>query len=87
MRAPSFASNPSLTALLVSSLEDAVLNALETHFSRNRGSVNSARHDFYNKFQHAADDHDRDFVNKCGGDLDNTLIFVGLLFTLLLTTP
>ena len=57
-----------------------MLKALETHFSRNLETANSARVDFYNKFQRAADNHDRDFVKKCGGDLDTTLIFVGLLF-------
>jgi hypothetical protein len=73
---PFFIPDPLLTAFLVSSLEDAILKALETHFSRNLGTANSARSDFYNKFQRAADDHDRDFVKKNGGDLDTTLIFV-----------
>ena len=77
MRTPSLASNPFADGP-VSSLEGAIIRALETHFSRNGGTVNSARVDFYNKFQRAADDHDRDFVKQYGGDLDTTLIFVGL---------
>ena len=67
---------------LVSSLEGAIFKALETHFSRHLETSNSPRVEFYNKFQRAADDHDRDFVNKCGGDLGTTLIFVGLLLFL-----
>jgi hypothetical protein len=62
-----------------SSLDDAVLKALKTHFPRHPGTTNSARAEFYNKFQREADEHDHDFVKKCGGDLDTTLIFVGLL--------
>ena len=70
---------PLLNLFFVSSLEGAILKALDTHFSRHPETSNSARVEFYNKFQRAADDHDRDFVGKCSGDLDTTLIFVGLL--------
>ena len=69
-------SNHLLTPFLIFSLEDAIVKALETHFSRNLATANSARSDFYNKFQRAADDYDRDFLKKNSGDLDTTLIFV-----------
>ena len=54
-----------------------MLKALPTLFPHLVGTTNNARVEFYNKFQREADEYDRDFVKKCGGDLDTTLIFVG----------
>ena len=67
---------PPLIAFTPLRLEDAILKALETHFLRNSATTNNARTKFYNNFQQEADEHDSDFVKKCGGDLDTTLIFV-----------
>lgn len=77
-RHPFSVSNHFLIHFFVFSLENAVVKALETHFSRQLDTSNNPRDRFYDKFQRAADDHDRDFAKKCGGDLNTTLIFVGL---------
>jgi hypothetical protein len=68
-----------LTAFLVASFEDAVNDALKNYFPRLE-STSNARIEFYNKFQHEADEYDRDFLRKYSGDLDTTLIFVRFLF-------
>jgi len=52
--------------------------ALPSLFPNLLGTTNSARVEFYDKFQHEADDYDRDFTNKYGEDLDTTLIFVSI---------
>ena len=61
-----------------SSLEDAILKALPCLLSNLHGTTNNARVDFYDKFQRAADDYDRDFIKKYDEDLDTTLIFVSV---------
>ena len=69
---------PTLCSLFFfSSLEDAIKNALKNYLPRLE-STSDARVEFYNKFKCAADEHDSDLLNKYGGDLDITLIFVGL---------
>ena len=52
-------------------------NALKNYFPPLESG--NARVEFYNKFKREADDYDNDFLKKYGGDLDITLIFVGLL--------
>lgn len=52
--------------------------ALPSLFPNLDGTASSARVEFYNKFQRAADDYDRDFINKYDGDLNTTLIFVSV---------
>jgi len=42
------------------------------------GTTNNPAAEFYNKFQRAADDHDRDFIKKYDEDLNSTLIFVSI---------
>ena len=68
--------HPLLTEFFVPSLEDVVLKALPTLFPHLVGTTNNTRVEFYKKFQREADEYDRDFVKKCGGDLDTTLIYV-----------
>ena len=70
-----FASNSLLTVFIVASFEDAISNALKNYFPRLEPTSN-VRVEFYNKFQSEADGHDRDFLGKHNGALDNTLIFV-----------
>ena len=41
-------------------------------------STSNARDKFYNKFKREAEDYDKEFSDKYGGDLDTTLIFVCL---------
>ena len=53
-----------------------MLKVLPTLFPHFLGTANSARVDFYNKFQREADDYDRDFTKKYDEDLNTTLIFV-----------
>jgi len=55
-----------------------MLKALPSLFPNLHGTANSARADFYNKFQREADDHDRDFMKKYDEDLNTTLIFVSI---------
>jgi len=55
-----------------------MLKALPSLFPNLHGTTNSARVEFYDKFQHEADDYDRDFTKKYGEDLDITLIFVSI---------
>ena len=50
--------------------------ALPSLFTNLSGTTSSARAEFYDKFQGAADDHDRDFIKKYDDDLNTTLIFV-----------
>ena len=42
------------------------------------GTASSARVEFYNRSQRAADDYDRDFIKKYDEDLDTTLILVSV---------
>ena len=71
-------SNSLLTPFFVTSLEEAVQNALKNYFPRPEATAN-VRTQFYKNFQHEADEHDKDFVGKYNADLDTTLIFVCLL--------
>ena len=63
------------------SLEDAVQNALKNYLPRLESAGSGARAEFYNKFKREADEYDNDFLEKYRGDLDTTLIFVGLSLT------
>lgn len=56
-----------------------MLKALPTLFPHLLGTDNSARVEFYNKFQRETNDHDHDFIKKYDEDLNTTLIFVGIL--------
>jgi len=56
-----------------------MLKALSSHFP-NLKTANNARDEFYDKFQRVADEYDRDFIGKYGGDLDTTLIFVSVFY-------
>ena len=69
-------SNPLLT-VLISSLEVAIQNALKNYLPRLE-STSNAHAEFYDKFKHEVEDYDKEFLDKYGGDLDTTLIFVGL---------
>jgi len=53
--------------------------ALPTLFPSLLGTTSNPAVEFYNKFQRAADDHDRDFVKGWDEDLNSTLIFVSIL--------
>lgn len=55
-----------------------MLKAFPSLFPNLLGTTNSARDEFYNKFQRAADEYDRDFIKKYDGDLSTTLIFVSV---------
>ena len=63
--------------LFTASLEDALQNALKNYLPRLE-STSDPRTEFYNKFKREADEYDNDFLGKYRGDLDTTLIFVGL---------
>ena len=67
-----------VTTIFVSSLEEAVCKALSSLLQNRLGTTGGARHEFYDKFQHEADERDRDFIKKYGSDLDTTLIFVSV---------
>lgn len=58
-------------------------NALKNFFPRLESTSNT-RVEFYNKFQHEADEYDRDFLDKYNADLDTTLIFVGFPILIIL---
>ena len=75
---PALDSNLLLTTCFTASLEDAVQNALKNYFPRLESAGSGARAEFYNKFKREADEYDKDFLEKHRGDLDTTLIFVGL---------
>lgn len=49
---------------------------LPSLFPNPPGTASSARIEFYDKFQRAADDYDRDFIKKYDEDMNTTLIFV-----------
>jgi hypothetical protein len=74
---------PFLTTLssVVFSLEDAMLKALPTLFPNLLGKASNPRVEFYEKFERAADDRDRDFIKKYDEDLNTTLIFVSIFST------
>jgi len=55
-----------------------MLKALPTIFPSLLGTSSNPAIEFYNKFQRAADDHDRDFIKKYDEDLNSTLIFVSI---------
>jgi len=57
-----------------------MLKALPSIFPNLAKTSNSARDEFYNKFQRAADEYDRDFIKKYDEDLNTTLIFVGVFY-------
>ena len=42
------------------------------------GTTGNQAVEFYTKFNHAADDHDGDFIKKYDEDLGTTLIFVSI---------
>ena len=52
-----------------------VLPSLFLHLN---GTAGSARVEFYNRSQRAADNYDRDFIKKYDKDLDTTLIPVSV---------
>ena len=64
--------------IVFSSLEDTILKAFPTIFQNLLGTASNPAVEFYTKFQHATDDHDRDFVKKYDEDLNCTLIFVSV---------
>lgn len=64
---------------LVFSLEEALLKVLPSLLPNHLGTARGARVEFYDKFQHEADEYDSDLLKKYGEDLGNTLIFVGAL--------
>ena len=55
-----------------------MLKALPSLFPNKLGTASSVRAEFYDKFQREAEEFDGDFLKKCGGDLDTTLIFVSV---------
>jgi len=55
-----------------------MLKALPSLFPNILGSTNSARVEFYDKFQREADEYDHDFMKKYDEDLNTTLIFVSI---------
>ena len=62
-------------------MEDAI-NALKTLLpTSTTGTASNPRGEFYDKFQIESEEHDKYFLEKYGGDLDITLLFVGLLST------
>ena len=52
--------------------------ALPSLFPNLNGTASSARVEFYNRSQRAADDYDRDFIKKYDKDLETTLILVSV---------
>jgi len=52
--------------------------ALPSLFPDLLGTTNSARVEFYDKFQHKAGDYDHDLMRKYDEDLNTTLIFVSI---------
>ena len=64
---------PTFIDLLIASLEDALKN-----YFTPLESTSDARAEFYNKFKREAEDYDKEFSDKYGGDLDTTLVFVSL---------
>ena len=56
------------------SLEKALRDALKSVLEKDVGS--DPRASFYNRFREEIAEHDDDFQEKHGGDLDTTLIFV-----------
>ena len=44
------------------------------------GTARDACIEFYDKFQHKADEHDRDFAEKYERDLNTIIVFVSVLF-------
>ena len=75
---PAFVSQPPVTTVFVSSLEEAVFKALSSLLQNRLGTTGGARHEFHDKFQREADERDRDFIKKYGSDLDTTLISVSV---------
>jgi hypothetical protein len=63
---------------VVFSLEDAMLKSLPTLFPNLLGKASNPRTEFYEKFERAADDHDRDSIKKYDEDLNTTLIFASI---------
>ena len=55
-----------------------MLKALSSLSQNPLGASDNPRVQFYDRFQQEADDYDSDFLKKYGGDLDTTLIFVGI---------
>ena len=55
-----------------------MLKALPTLFPNLLGKASNPHVEFYEKFERAADDHDRDFIKKYEEDLNTTLIFVSI---------
>ena len=53
-----------------------MLKALPTLFPNIIGMASNPRVEFFEKFDRAADDHDRNFIKKYDEDLNTTLIFV-----------
>jgi len=58
-----------------------MLKSLSTFFPSLHGSSNNPRAEFYDKFKHEAEDHDKDFIKKYDDDLNITLIFVSAFFS------
>ena len=76
---PAFVFQPLVTVFFISSLRDALLKALESLFPTLNRATGGARQEFYDKFQHEANERDRNFTEKYDSDLDTTLIFVSVL--------
>ena len=55
-----------------------MLKAFPTLFENRLGTSGDARAEFYDKFQRASGDHDRDFIKTYDEDLNITLIFVSI---------
>ena len=53
-----------------------MLKALPSLLQNLSKPAKSARDEFYEKFQHTADEYDDDFIKKYDEDLNTTLIFV-----------
>ena len=67
-------------ALMGKFLSHLAKMSLTTSRSQKRDALstqdgNEAR--FYDSYRKVAEEYDKDFLNKYGGDLDTTLIFVG----------
>ena len=54
--------------------------SLTTSHSQKQGALSAQDDDetrFYDNYRKVAEEYDKDFLKKYGGDLDTTLIFVG----------
>ena len=63
-----------------------MLKALQSLFPNLPETPSSARAEFYDKFHRETEEYDRDFITKCDGDLNTTLIFVSVWFCIVSAT-